>query len=222
MRRDLPNQDLPIYGVAEAARYLRIPTQTLKYWVAGEERARPLIKLAQTEPPTLSFMNLLECHILVAMRKEYHLRLRKVRSAIDTLEEKFQSPRPLLDKILHTDNIDIYVKEMGHLISVSKYGQYAIEELIQVLRRIEKDPSGLLKFFPYVMRRASDEPKFIMISPSVGFGKPVIAGTGISTAVIASRFEARESIADLAKEYDCTIREVEEAVRWEQARPIAA
>jgi uncharacterized protein (DUF433 family) len=54
----------------------------------------------------------------------------------------------------------------------------------------------------------------------IGFGKPVIAGTGISTAIIASRFNARESIAGLAEEYGRTPQEIEEAVRWERSLPL--
>ena len=50
----------------------------------------------------------------------------------------------------------------------------------------------------------------------VGFGKPVIAGTAISTAIIASRFNARESITGLAEEYGCTPQQIEEAIRGEQ------
>ena len=53
----------------------------------------------------------------------------------------------------------------------------------------------------------------------IGFGKPVIAGTGISTAIIASRFNARESIAELAAEYDCPPQKIEEAIRWERHFP---
>jgi len=55
----------------------------------------------------------------------------------------------------------------------------------------------------------------------VGFGKPVIAGTGISTAVIASRFNARESVPELAQEYGLTEAQIEEAIRWE-TRAVAA
>jgi len=83
------------------------------------------------------------------------------------------------------------------------------------LERIEKDAKGVLKFFPFVMERKSDEPRLILIDPQVGFGKPVIAGTGISTAVIASRFNARESISELAEEYGRNIEEIEEAIRRE-------
>jgi uncharacterized protein (DUF433 family) len=66
------------------------------------------------------------------------------------------------------------------------------------------DPKGLFRFFPFVVQPGPSEPKTIEINPMVGFGKPVIAGTAISTAIIASRFNARESVTDLASEYGCT------------------
>ncbi len=83
------------------------------------------------------------------------------------------------------------------------------------LQRIEQDASGLFNFFPFVEKRSPAEPKIVVINPAVAFGRPVIAGTEISTAVIAARLHARESISDLAKEYGRTENEMEEAVRWE-------
>ena len=59
------------------------------------------------------------------------------------------------------------------------------------------------------------------MNPAVAFGKPVIAGTGISTGVIATRFHARESLGELAKEYALPEAKLEEAVRWE-SRDVAA
>jgi uncharacterized protein (DUF433 family) len=70
------------------------------------------------------------------------------------------------------------------------------------------------------MERTQNEPKLILINPAVGFGKPVIAG--ISTTVVASRFNARESIDDLAKEYGVKPRQIEEAIRWEQKTAVVA
>jgi Protein of unknown function (DUF433) len=55
----------------------------------------------------------------------------------------------------------------------------------------------------------------------VGFGKPVIAGTGISTAVVASRFNARESIDDLASEYGVKPRQIEKQFAASTGRPLS-
>jgi uncharacterized protein (DUF433 family) len=89
------------------------------------------------------------------------------------------------------------------------------------LERIEREPNGIFQFFPFVRERSAKEPKLIVINPAIGFGKPVIAGTGISTAVIASRFNARESMPALAEEYGLEERQIEEAIRWE-TRAVAA
>ena len=113
------------------------------------------------------------------------------------------------------------IKELDKIINISRGGQLVIPELIGVhLERIEHD-KGRFRFYPFVRERRASEPKIIVINPAVGFGKPVIAGTGISTAVIASRFNARESVPDLATEYGLDPRQIEEAIRWE-TRAVAA
>ena len=214
MKPKIYNLDLPMYGVVEAARYLRLPYPTLKYWVNGSKKVPPLIKLPASH--TLSFANLLECHILSAMRSMYDLRLPRIRNSIAYLDRHFGSPHPLLEHTLHTDRVDLFLREMDNYVKISRGpGQLLLETMTVHLERIEKDTKGLLKFFPFVMERKSDEPRLILIDPQIGFGKPVIAGTGISTAVIASRFNARESISELAEEYGCNIKEIEEAIRWE-------
>jgi len=111
---------------------------------------------------------------------------------------------------------------MGKLINVSQDGQLGLAFYQYHLQRVEVEPKGLFRFFPFVMRPGPSEPKTIEINPMVGFGKPVIAGTAISTAIIASRFNARESIADLAAEYGCKPEQIEEAIRWERPLVVAA
>lgn len=209
--------EVPIYGTVEAARYLRVPYQTLRYWIRGSDSVPPLITLADKNPPRLSFTNLLECHMLSAMRAIYKLRIPRVRRALTTVKSLFPSPHPLVDLEFQTDQVDLFVQRLPEeIINVSRGGQLGIKEVLKVhLQRIERDPGGLINFFPFVEKRSPAEPKIIMINPAVAFGRPVIAGTGISTAVIAARFHARESISDLAKEHGRTENEMEEAVRWE-------
>lgn len=213
-----------MYGLAEAALYLRLPIKTLEYWVFGQGAIRPIIKAAGRHPRALSFMNLLECHMLAAMRSIYDLKMPKIRRAITNLSRGNGCAHPLVEKPLFTDRVDILLKELDGVINISrknKFGQYEIPQMIEVhLERIEWDKKTF-KFYPFVRQRSADEPKVIVINPNVGFGKPVIAGTGISTAVIASRFNAREKISDLAREYGLTEAEVEEAIRWE-TRAVAA
>jgi uncharacterized protein (DUF433 family) len=209
--------ETPIYGLVDAAHYLRLPYQTLRYWTKGRETIEPIVNLASYDPPRLSFVNLLECHMLSSMRKRYNLRLPKVRKALRTLAKMYPSPHPLLDRKLETNKIDVFIREYGdELLNLNRPNQRSFGEFLELfMERIEVVDNGMLRFFPFVEKRSSSEPKIIMMNPAVSFGRPVIAGTGIPTAVIASRFHARESITDLAKEYGRTDKEIEEAIRWE-------
>ena len=54
-----------------------------------------------------------------------------------------------------------------------------------------------------------------MINPLVAFGRPVVSGTGIPTAIIAERWKAGESFNDLAKDYGLEREKIEEAIRCE-------
>lgn len=215
--------EVPIYGAIDAARYLRVPYQTLRYWIRGHGVIDPIIKITDDFPPRLSFMNLLECHMLSAMRTHYNLRLPKVRKALKNLAEILPSAHPLVDREFETNKIDLYLRDYGNeLINLSNPNQLEFRDFIEMhMQRIERDPNGMFVFFPFVEKRALDEPKSIAISPAVSFGRPVISGTGIPTAVIASRFHARESVGELATEYGRSDKEIEEAIRWE-SRSIAA
>lgn len=214
---------LPLYGLSEAALYLRVPIKTLEYWAFGRGRVAPLISAARKQPRALSFMNLLECHMLASMRSLYDLRLPKIRRAVAHLNKTSRFRHPLIEEPLFTNRIDLLIKEIDEFINLSKGGQLAIPEIVEAhLERVEYDKTlGAFKFYPFVRERSATEPKLIVIDPGLGFGKPVISGTGISTAVIASRFNARESMPDLAKEYGLEEEQIEEAIRWE-TRAVAA
>jgi hypothetical protein len=69
-------RELPAYSIAEAAHYLRIPIATLRSWVrgrhypteAGEKFFKPVIDLPDPNLASLSFVNLVEAHVLDAIR----------------------------------------------------------------------------------------------------------------------------------------------------------
>jgi uncharacterized protein (DUF433 family) len=214
--------DEPAYGVAEAALYLKVPYQTLRYWLTGFGTRPPIVPPSQTAPVRLSFINLLECHALAGMRKIYDLKLPKVRRALLQISKSYPQPHPLVTEVFFTDRRNLFIERLDQKINVSQYGQMELNFFRIHLERVVVDSNGLFRFFPFVVQPDSSEPKLIEINPKVGFGKPVIAGTGISTAIIASRFNARESISDLASEYGCQLEQIEEAIRWERALPIAA
>jgi len=225
---------IPRYGITQTAWYLKIPVNILQSWVRGRKYPvgkkgetkffEPLINLPEPDKPFLSFINLIEAHILSGIRHIERIPLYKVRSAVAFLEKNYQSKHPLAEHEFQTDGIDLFVEELGGLINVSKDGQRAFRELMQIyLHRIERDNKFIpLKLYPFAreVREKSNEileksPKVVQIDPQISFGRPVLVGTGVPTDVVVERFHAGDSIFDLAEDYEITEEKVEEAIRYE-------
>lgn len=84
------------------------------------------------------------------------------------------------------------------------------------LHRIERDPNGIpIKLYPFTRSSIQSAPAMVVIDPSLSAGRPVIAGTGLATEVIAECYKAGESIEELARDYERKSEEIEEAVRCE-------
>jgi uncharacterized protein (DUF433 family) len=220
-------RELPSYGITEAAHYLRLPTATLRSWVrgrhypteAGRKYFKHVIDLPDPEFGALSFINLVEAHVLDAIRREHRIPLPNVRSALDYVRKQFGSKHPLAEQKFETDGVNLFISRFQDLISVSESGQLAIRELIQArLRRIEHDAAGFaVRLYPFTRKDDLDQPKIIVIDPYISFGRPTIAGTGVSTSIIAERYKAGDSMDALADDYGCQRAQVEEAVRCELA-----
>ena len=105
----------------------------------------------------------------------------------------------------------------GNLVNISQDGQIAMREVMSAaLRRIDRDPRGVpVRLFPFTRNSISDAPTSVVIDPRLSAGRPVIAGTGIATEIVAERYKAGESVAELARDYERSGDEIEEAIRCE-------
>lgn len=218
---------IPAYGLSEAAQYLRIPLATLRSWIRGrsypaggtKKQFVPLIHLTKSSATSLSFMNLVEAHVLDAIRREHKIPMHKVRKALAYVKKHFNLEYPLAEQQFETDGLNLFIEDLTKTVSISEAGQLAMREMIQsYLKRIERDRKGLpIKLYPFTRKRSSDldEPKLVVIDPAVSFGRPVIMGTGIPTNIIAERYKAGESNDELAKDYGCNRTQIEEAIRCE-------
>src|SRR6266581_8938770 len=148
-------RELPAYGIAEAAHYVLVPRATLRSWVAGMSYGsgffKPVIDPAAKSPVALSFINLIEAHVLAAIRRKHRVDMPAVRRAIEYLKKEFGSSHPLADHKFETNGVDLFVEHLGHFISVSQGGQLAVRQLLQAhLRRIEWDEKGFpLRLYPF-------------------------------------------------------------------------
>jgi uncharacterized protein (DUF433 family) len=178
-----------------------------------------LVQPAGSEPTALSFVNLVELHVLAALRRRHQVPMQQIRPAIDYLQDKLAVRHPLARRELLTDGLSIFAEHLGSLLNLSAQGQIAIRDIMEAyLERVEHDEAGLAyRYYPYSRGDGRQAPKLIMIDPGIAFGRPVIAGSAVRTAVIAKFVKAGETISDLAADYRLQPAQIEEAVRYELA-----
>jgi len=226
-KRDVFNE--PAYTAQEAAHILFLPLSTLKAWCFGQVsqgasgKARnfaPVIEPADPSKRLLSFANLCELHVLAAIRRKHRIPLPRVRDSLTYVSRELNSKRPLIDKEFMTNGVDLFVQHASHLLNVSKHGQRSMRgDFEAALARLERNNRGApIRLFPYSRTSTTfvDQPKTIVIDPTLSFGRPVIARAAVPTGIILDRFRAGDSLAEMAGDYGVSVQEIEEALRFEQ------
>jgi uncharacterized protein (DUF433 family) len=223
-KRDILDQ--PAYPISEAARYVRLSPATLRSWFVGRpypttkgfSQFAPVLKPARREPPTLSFSNLVEAHVLRSLRTEHGVPLDAVRSALRFAERELKIDQLLLREELRTAGGELFLDRYGELVNLSASGQLAMKRIFEAhLERVEWGPlRSAVRLYPFVLADRADA-KPIVIDPQISFGRPVVERVFVSTQTILDRVDAGESIADIAQDYDLTVEAIEEAVIFERA-----
>lgn len=220
-------QHVPTYTVPDVADYIRVPAATLRTWVRGRyystkhegrKWSEPLIKLPDPDVNMLSFINLVEAHVLSSLRRFHEIRMDKVRMALDYLEREFGSEHPLVDHHFLTDKKDMFIRELDQLINLTLSGQLAIHKTLdKYLNRVVRDDKGrLLRIYP-VGTYSEEGSRPVVIDPRVGFGQPLIDETRIPVEAVIDRYNAGESIEELAEDYRCEVKKLEDAIAWKPA-----
>ncbi len=126
----------------------------------------------------LSFSNLIEAHILRALRRDEDVRMSVLRTALAQAEEEYKIDRLLLSEQLRTAAGEVLLEQYGKLINLGRAGQLALRHYFDA----SPETSGLgcpgqsravLPGFVSVLTLPAQEvPRLIVIDPSVSFGKP--------------------------------------------------
>lgn len=224
---DIDTLDFPIYGISEAAGYLHMPPATLRSWTVGRTYQTregpayfdPLIDLPDPTGARLSFSNLVEAHVLRALRTRHEVSIRSVRQALSYAEDKLGLERLLLREEILAAAGDIFLERYGQLINLSKSGQLAVRKLLEShLERVDRGKEGLpARLYPFLPTDFASSSRLIVIDPRVSYGRPTIVERGISTEAIVRRIDAGEAVPDLAEDYGLTQDQIETAVLYERA-----
>lgn len=212
----------PLYTRVETARYTQTPISTLQYWC---DAGAVIVPAESHTMGGMSFINLIEAHVLSALRRTHRVPLHKIRSAANWLKKEMRHDHPLAELDIQTDGFNLFVQHLGQIISASENGQLVIRQIMErYLSRIERDLQGMpVRFYPFT--RDADGvvnvPRWIVMDPVVAFGRPVVQGTRVTSSIILERWSAGDDIALLADDYKLSSEAIQEAIRCETRRRAA-
>lgn len=219
--RTFDARETPRYTTGEAARYLGIAESTLRSWFYGTvygyrpdlRRFPPFLRPASRD--LLSFYDIASAHVLMALKYK-GVTSDELRVVVRSLQAEFPHSRyPLLGRDFYMFGRQVILKQLDELMNLTRSRQMGIKAIMaRFLSRLDLDDDKMpLRFSPLKSPMSRGE-GLIVIDPDLGYGKPVVKGTGISAEVIAKRRKSGESVSSLAHDYRLSRRAIEEAVKY--------
>jgi len=219
----------PLYTVTEASRILQIPSSTLAGWARGYDFVNthgthvvgsPLVTdfgRAKRHEPTLPFVGLAEAAFLAAVRST-GVPMQRIRPALQRLKQEMGLDHALANQTLFTDGAELLInlpgseddeKALRNLV-VARNNQGVFVPVIEgFLRHISYGPSGYAEALtlPQYGRAA------VTVDPRIAFGMPFLSSNGIQVDAILDRFDAGESVGEIADDFEISRAVVENLIR---------
>lgn len=210
------------YGLPEAARYLRMPVQTLRRWFLGDGKNAPLHRAGIEEDgrSMLTFEDFIEAAAVRCLRHEHGLSLQKIRNGYEQARELYG-----IDRLFNRRAHRIFASTAKELLiclddedpvnptqlTGKTVGQKEFHVLAQAyLRQIEWDEEGMARL--WVASRWGDAR--VVLRPDWAFGEPVLEQSGYRAETLYQAFLAEGDIGQVARLYDVTEEEVDAACNF--------
>lgn len=211
--------DRAIYSYADVDRLVGLHAGTARRWLEGYERQghvyEPVLRPEPSGSDEVTWGEMVEARLLAEFR-DRRVPVQRMRPAIVRLRDEFgryplAHAQPFLD-VEGRELVQVVQRavglERGLELVVIRDGQYVLTDAAERFRSaVEYDDSvaGLLRPDP----RTPD----VVMDPRRTFGQPAVRN--VRTDALAEDYRAgtgREELADL---YDLTLRQVDEAIRFE-------
>ncbi|MBI2710338.1 MAG: DUF433 domain-containing protein [Actinobacteria bacterium] len=222
--------DVPLYSLAEAARYLAVPTSTFTSWAKGYVRRSPdrrpvagaavLTTVAGGSGLSVPFISLAEGMVLAAIRRT-GVPMQRIRPALIALQETLEIEHALASERLYSDGAEVlYDFAVSHAGSraaapakelvVLRSRQRVFTEVVDdYLKRIEYGTDGYARLLHLPGYRRQQ----VVADPRRSFGQPMFVTGAAKVTDVIDRFQAGESLPGLAADFGVPIEDLEDALR---------
>ncbi|WP_247232723.1 DUF433 domain-containing protein [Telluribacter sp. SYSU D00476] len=205
-----------IYTTPEVAKILRLPARKVKRWMQEywenyfTKSTRMYYSEGVGSEQVTNFHTLIEFFVFYQLR-EKGISPQQIIKAHDVLASRFKTAYPFATLPILTDGRKIlFTDKVGEIIDADASLQMYITDVIRPFcQRIEFDENQLARrFFPL------GKDHQVVIDPERKFGQPVIEGTTILTETIYNLYRAGESVETIAKLYDLSVDQVQDALEF--------
>ena len=222
---------VPLYSVAEAARFLGVHASTLATWAHGYVRrppgrpnvvGKPVLTSVTARPgeATIPFVGLAEGMVVASFRSA-GVSMQHLRRAVDVLEREIGFRHALASRNLFTDGARVlfdYAERKGDeaLTVVVTQQRVFVPVVADYLQRIEYGADN------WAIRLASPatKQKIIVVDPERSFGQPMFVRGAARVEDVVDRWRAGEPLAEVAADFGVPPSDVEDYLRV--ALPAAA
>ena len=212
-----------LYSEADAARLLRVPPSTLRYWLQGGERRgvsyAPIIRPEPVERRWVTWAEFIEAGWLSEYRRKKRVPMVDLRDFISRLRETTGVPYPLAHaqpfvsgkKLVERAQREANLSPDFHLVAETADGQFMLTGPgYSFVERVVWTGDLATGWRPHDDRRSK-----VRVYPDVRFGRPAVSG--VSTRAIFDESEAGASVRELATDFELSEADVRWAVAYEQS-----
>lgn len=218
LRADDPRIARAIFTLRETAAYLGTPKSTVQWWARPPDHKKPLITCfpRRGKQATVPFVGFAEAYVLTSFRRA-GVPLQRIRPAVDVLTNEIGIEHALASKRLYTDGAEVlydYAErrgddEVGELVVVRTQQRQFAEIVESYLKRIHYAGDG----WASSVRLPTYEHAEVVVDPKVAFGLPLVVHGGARVEDLVDRFQAGDSVAEIAADFDVPPAEVEDVIR---------
>jgi uncharacterized protein (DUF433 family) len=205
----------PLFTLRETAGYLGLPNSTLHTWA----RPRADAPLVTCFPPagrnaTVPFVGFAEAYVLNALRRA-GVPMQRIRPAVDILSHEIGLAHALVSKKLYTDGAEVifdYAKQSDDeaMLAVVRTGQRQFESVIRdYLKRVTYGSDG----WATRLRLPAYATAEVVVDPRRAFGLPIVVHGGARVEDLVDRFQAGDSVTEIAEDFAVPSAEVEDVIR---------
>ncbi len=206
----------PLLTAREVARHLQMNESTLDRWIRTQAADAPLVHAVTPERrgwPRMPFVAIIEAHVLKALR-DLGFSHQEIQAAAAAVRREFGTEYALASQRIASDGVALFIKTADEGLVHATNGDQAIGEVLKdLLRFVSWDEEGT----PKTLRLRQYREAEVVIDPRFGWGAPVLGASKVPVEALAGLWQAGESIATIAAEYELTPTLVEDALRGSAA-----